>query len=179
MKNYYGYYPYNNYNAPAIGLHLMGNNCCNMYPAGCMNNYHDYGHMGFGDFGPEPLVINISNAARINNTFRTALWTGNYFQVTLVSIDVGEDIGLEIHPNTDQFLRIEQGQAIVMMGDSQDFLDFQRWAYPGYAIIITAGKWHNVVNAGHVPLKLYSIYAPPQHPRGTVHVTRADAMAAE
>jgi len=146
--------------------------------------YSSYGYgnswyTGLGDYGPDPFVISINNAARINNAFRTALWTGNHLQVTLMSIGVGEDIGLEIHPNVDQFIRIEQGQGFVMMGDRQDYLDFQKWVYPGYAIVIPAGKWHNLLNAGNVPLKLYSIYAPPQHPRGTVHATRADTMAAE
>jgi len=135
--------------------------------------------MVFPDYGPEPFVINIGQAARQNDTFRTALWTGNHLQLTLMSIDVGEDIGLENHPNLDQFLRIEQGQGIVRMGLSRENLDFQRKVGRGYAVIIPAGTWHNLVNTGNVPLKLYSIYAPPQHPKGTVHRTKADAMAAE
>jgi len=135
--------------------------------------------MVFPDYGPEPFVINIGQAARQNDTFRTALWTGNHLQLTLMSIDAGEDIGLENHPNLDQFLRIEQGQGIVRMGLSRENLDFQRKVGRGYAVIIPAGTWHNLVNTGNVPLKLYSIYAPPQHPKGTVHRTKADAMAAE
>ncbi len=136
-------------------------------------------NMVLTDHGPEPFVINIDHATKQNNTFRTALWTGNHLQLTLMSINVGEDIGLENHPNLDQFLRIEQGQGIVKMGQDRDNLDFQRRIGDGYAIIIPAGTWHNLVNTGSVPLKLYSIYAPPQHPRGTVHRTKADAMAAE
>jgi mannose-6-phosphate isomerase-like protein (cupin superfamily) len=96
-----------------------------------------------------------------------------------MSINVGEDIGLEIHPNVDQFLRIEQGQGIVQMGKSKDNLNFERKVYDDSAIMIPAGTWHNAINIGNIPLKLYSIYAPPRHPRGTVHVTKADAMAAE
>ncbi len=61
------------------------------------------------DYGPKPFVVNINRATKQNNTFRTALWTGKHFQVTLMSLGIGEDIGLEIHPNVDQFLRIEQG----------------------------------------------------------------------
>ena len=99
-------------------------------------------------------------------------------QLTLMSINVGEDIGLEIHPHLDQFLRIEQGQGLVKMGRSRDNPDFQRRVGDGYAIIIPAGTWHNLINTGNRPLKLYSIYAPPQHPKGTVHRTKADAMAA-
>ena len=135
--------------------------------------------MVFPDYGPEPFVINIGQAARQNDTFRTALWTGNHLQLTLMSINAGEDIGLENHPNLDQFLQIEQGQGIVRMGLSRENLDFQRKVGRGYAVIIPAGTWHNLVNTGNVPLKLYSVYAPPQHPKGTVHRTKADAMAAE
>lgn len=64
------------------------------------------------DYGPQPFVININKATRNNNTYRTAIWTGEHMQVTLMSIHVGDDIGLEIHPDTDQFLRIEQGQGL-------------------------------------------------------------------
>lgn len=131
------------------------------------------------DYGPEPFVININQATKQNNTFRTALWTGNYLQLTLMSINVGEDIGLENHPDLDQFLRIEQGQGLVKMGHRKDNMDFQRSVSDDYAIIIPAGTWHNLINTGNRPLKLYSIYAPPQHPKGTVHKTKADALAAE
>ncbi|MBO9130411.1 cupin domain-containing protein [Bacillus sp. 165] len=135
--------------------------------------------MQLKDYGPEPFVIDINEATKQNNTYRTALWTGNHLQVTLMSLNVGEDIGLEIHPNVDQFLRIEQGQGIVQMGQSKDNLNFERKVYDDFAIMIPAGTWHNVTNTGNIPLKLYSIYAPLQHPHGTVHVTKADAMAAE
>lgn len=131
------------------------------------------------DFGKETYVVNINEAAKQNNTFRTALWTGNHLQVTLMSIAVGEDIGLEMHPGVDQFLRIEQGHGIVQMGDSKDELTFQERVSNDFAIMVPAGKWHNVTNTGNTPLKLYSIYAPPQHPKGTVHNTKAEAMTAE
>lgn len=130
------------------------------------------------DSGMEPLVINIEKVAKHNNTFRTAIWTGKYFQVTVMSIPVGEDIGLEVHPETDQFIRIEEGTGLVQMGDSKDRLDFQADAGEDFAVMIPAGKWHNVTNTGNIPLKVYVIYAPPEHPRGTVHATKADAMAA-
>ncbi|MBU8906175.1 cupin domain-containing protein [Desertibacillus haloalkaliphilus] len=131
------------------------------------------------DYGSEPFVVDIEEATKQNTTFRTALWTGTHLQVTLMSIGVGEDIGLEIHPHLDQFIRIEEGQGIVQMGDQQDRLDFQEEVFADYAIIIPAGKWHNLTNTGDQPIKLYSIYAPPQHPYGTVHETKAIAMAAE
>lgn len=131
------------------------------------------------DYGPEPYVVNINEATKQNNTFRTALWTGSHLQLTLMSIPVGGEIGLEIHPNVDQFLRVEEGQGVVMMGKSQSNLDFRRNVYDDFAILIPAGTWHNVINTGDKPLKIYSIYAPPQHPRGTVHKTKVDAEAAE
>jgi len=131
------------------------------------------------DYGPEPFAIDIEEATKQNNNFRIALWTGKHLQLTLMSIGVGEDIGLEVHPNLDQFIRIEEGQGIVMMGDSRDNLNFRARVYEDYIFIIPAGKWHNLINTGNKPIKLYSIYAPPQHPRGTVHRTKEDALAAE
>jgi mannose-6-phosphate isomerase-like protein (cupin superfamily) len=127
------------------------------------------------DYGPEPFVVNIEDATKQNNNFRIALWTGCHLQLTLMNIRVGEDIGLEMHPDVDQFIRIEEGQGIVKMGDNKDRLDFQRNVYDDYAIVIPAGKWHNLINTGCNPLKLYSIYAPPNHPYGTVHETKEDA----
>ncbi|EKQ54454.1 MULTISPECIES: cupin domain-containing protein [unclassified Clostridium] len=124
------------------------------------------------DYGPRPLVINIEKATEQNNNFRTGLWTGEHLQVTLMSIKVGDDIGLEIHPDTDQFIRIEDGQGVVKMGLSKDNLDFQAKARGDFAIMIPAGTWHNIINTGNKPLKVYSIYAPPQHPHGVVHVTK-------
>lgn len=131
------------------------------------------------DCGPEPFVVNIEEVTKNNNTFRTALWTGNHLQLTLMSINAGEEIGLEIHPDVDQFIRIEEGQGLVRMGNRRDRLDFQEKVHEDCVIFIPAGKWHNLINTGYKPLKLYSIYAPPQHPHGTVHETKADAEAAE
>mgnify|MGYP000273900904 FL=1 len=138
------------------------------------NSYHNPARLR--DHGRQPFVVNIDQAARQNNTFRTALWTGEHFQVTLMSIGVGEDIGMEVHPNTDQFIRVEQGQGLVQMGDSRDRIDFQQMVYDDYAIMIPAGKWHNLINTGSTPLKVYVIYAPPEHPFGTIHPTKASAQ---
>ncbi|WP_407268290.1 cupin domain-containing protein [Radiobacillus sp. PE A8.2] len=131
------------------------------------------------DYGPNPFTININEATKQNNTYRTALWTGAHLQVTLMSIKVGGDIGLEMHSDVDQFLRIEQGQGVVQMGKTKNNLNFRRNVYDDDAIVIPAGTWHNLTNTGNVPLKLYSIYAPPNHPFGTVHTTKAAAMDAE
>jgi mannose-6-phosphate isomerase-like protein (cupin superfamily) len=91
----------------------------------------------------------------------------------------GEDIGLEMHPNTDQFLRIESGNARVEFGKTKDAIDETHDVEDDWAIIVPAGTWHNVVNTGDGDVRLYSLYAPPEHPDGTVHRTKADAEAAE
>lgn len=126
------------------------------------------------DYGPEPMVVNIDAVTKQNNTFRTALWTGEHLQITLMSLRPMESIGLEVHPNTDQFIRIVQGMALVEMGDEQNRLTFQKRVPEEFAILIPAGKWHNITNIGNMPLKLYSMYGPPNHPRGTVQNTKSD-----
>lgn len=88
---------------------------------------------------------------------------------------MGESIGLEIHPDTDQFLRLEQGEVLVQMGKDKNNLSFQKRVSNNFAFVVPAGTWHNLINIGNIPIKLYSIYAPPKHPRGTVHLTKADA----
>lgn len=124
------------------------------------------------DYGPEPFVVNINEATIQNKNFRTTLWTGTHLQVTLMSIKVGEDIGLELHPDVDQFIRVEAGQGMVKMGKSKNMLSFQAMVQDDCAIMIPAGTWHNIINTGNKPLKVYSIYAPPHHPHGTVNVTK-------
>ena len=106
------------------------------------------------------------------------MWTGKNLQITLMSIETGHDIGLEVHDTHDQFLRIEQGRAQISMGPSKDKMETWQ-AGANYAVVVPAGTWHNLVSTGDTPLKVYSIYAPPQHPHGTVHVTKKEADAAE
>lgn len=174
---YYGYsnpYPY------YVNGQMYYNNGRQCVNWGQGNGYHSfhypYRELVLKDYGPNPYVVNINEASIQNQNYRTALWTGKHLQVTLMSIEVGDDIGLEIHPKVDQFLRIEKGQGIVQMGKSRDNLTFQTNVADDSAIMIPAGTWHNVTNTGNTPLKLYSIYAPPNHPFGRVHVTHADAM---
>lgn len=192
---FHGYqpYPYQNYmNTQMYPHNTQNNHSYPYYPQQPMyqsiypNPYAPYyqqmrptNYIDLKDHGPKPFVVDIEEASKQNTAFRTALWTGKHLQVTLMSIGVGEDIGLEVHPNLDQFIRIESGQGIVRMGDRKDRLDFEARVSDDYAIIIPAGKWHNLINTGRTPIKLYSIYAPPQHPHGTVHRTKADAEAAE
>lgn len=136
-------------------------------------------HLPMGDYGPDPFVTNIDKATRQNRNFRTALWTGRHLQLTLMSIPTGGEIGLEIHPETDQFIRIESGNGMVMIGPAKNRLNFQRPVSDGYAVFVPAGTWHNIINTGNRPLKIYTIYAPPHHPHGTVHATKDIADAQE
>lgn len=130
------------------------------------------------DKGPAPFVANIEQATLDNNNYRTTLWTGKNLQVTLMCIQPGHDIGLEVHGTHDQFLRIEEGQATVYTGPTKEALT--SWtANNDDAVLVPAGSWHNLVNTGDVPLKVYSIYGPPQHPHGTVHITKEEADASE
>ena len=142
-------------------------------------NRRSYRPPELGDIGPEPLIINIDRAAKLNTNYRTALWTGRDIQVTLISIPVGGEIGLEMHDDLDQFIRIESGRAVVMMGRYQDELTERQRIDGNYAVIIPAGTWHNIINMGNTPLKLYSIYSPPKHLFGTVHKTKEDAEASD
>ena len=141
-------------------------------------NDYTYGPVS-NDYGPKPYVTNIQKETLQNPYYRSALWTGEHLQLTLMSIPVRGEIGLEAHPNLDQFLRLEQGFGLVTMGNSPDNMNFQARVTNGYAIFIPAGTYHNLVNVGNIPIKLYSIYAPPEHPRGTVHETKEIADQAE
>lgn len=131
--------------------------------------------MPINDYGPEPFVTKIDRVTLQNTNYRTALWTGEYLQLTLMCIPVGGEIGLEVHPDTDQFLRIESGSGMTMMGPAKELLNYQRPVCDGCAVFVPAGTWHNIINTGYCPLKIYTIYAPPHHPHGTVQITKAIA----
>ena len=131
------------------------------------------------DHGARPFCTRIACAARRNRNFRTAFWTGCHLQITLMSLPARCDIGMEMHPDTDQYIRVESGQALVRLGDDRDRLDRECRLNAGDAVIVPSGTWHNVWNLGCGPLKLSSVYAPPQHPKGTVHRTKADAAHEE
>lgn len=143
-----------------------------------MQEANDY-TIGLIDYGPEPFAVNIRDAVLQNNDYRTSLWTGDHLQITLMSIEPGEDIGLEMHPDVDQFIRVEQGEGIIRMGSTGELDEFIAEVYDDYIFVIPAGKWHNLINTGSAPLKIYSIYAPPNHPHGTVHKTKSEAEEAE
>ena len=131
------------------------------------------------DMGGKPVAVDIERLTECNRNYRTALWTGEYLQVTLMCIPVGGDIGAEVHCDTDQFLRIESGCALAVTGSCRKQMSCRRKVTEGCAVIIPAGTWHNLVNIGNTPLKVYSIYAPPHHKFGTVQCTKRDAECAE
>lgn len=126
-----------------------------------------------------PFVTNIEKDTFKNDYYRKTLWTGKNLQVTLMSIDVDDDIGLEVHPHGDQFIRLESGKGLVKMGPTKENLPFHHRIGDDFAIMIPAGTWHNVINIGKEPLKLYAIYAPPEHKPHTIHKTKAIAEASE
>lgn len=129
------------------------------------------------DIGPAPQSFDIERATIANPNYRSAVWSGRYLQVTLMAIPVGGDIGLEAHPETDQFLRLEAGQGRVRMGPSADHLTFDGTVSDGWCVLVPAGIWHNIANTGTVPMQLYTIYAPAHHQPGKVQATQANAAA--
>ena len=129
----------------------------------------------FIDRGKQPLVLDIEAETLNNENFRTTLWTGEKLQLTVMTIQPGDDIGLEVHHGIDQFLRIEQGTGVCKMGETEENLTFEEAVKADDAIFVPANTWHNVENTGDVPLKLYTIYAGPDHVPGTVHPTHDDA----
>ena len=127
------------------------------------------------DLGAKPSIINIRKEAICNHNFRTVLWTGEHLQLTVMSIPIGGEIGLEMHDDLDQFIKVENGCANVYMGCVKQDVKQVATIHSSYAVIVPAGTWHNIINIGAQPLKLYSIYAPKNHPFGTVHPTKLDA----
>lgn len=124
---------------------------------------------------PHPLIANVPDESCKNANFRREFWTGKNSQMTLMSIPVCSDIGLEIHEDTDQIIRIEQGYAMIKMGECERQLDYQTRVSKGDTLFVPAGIWHNIINMGSGPLKLSSIYSPPHHPVNTVQRTKEDS----
>ncbi|WP_424685286.1 cupin domain-containing protein [Enterococcus sp.] len=131
--------------------------------------------LDYSDRGKQPVVADIEALTLENDNYRTTIWTGDKLQVTVMAIQPGDDIGLEIHHGIDQFLRIESGTGLCKMGPAADNLTFQQPVKDDDAIFVPADTWHNVENTGTEPLKLYTIYAGPDHVKGTVHPTHEDA----
>lgn len=115
-------------------------------------------------------VENIEKATLENTNFRKVVYTGQHAQVVLMCIEVGDEIGLETHPSTDQFLRVEKGIGKLTLDEKEYEIS------DGFAIVVPAGAKHNVVNiSSDTPLKLYTIYSPPHHKDGTIHKTKEEA----
>jgi mannose-6-phosphate isomerase-like protein (cupin superfamily) len=117
-------------------------------------------------------VGNIEEQTLVNNNFRHVIFTGAYSQVVLMSLLPKEEIGMEVHPDTDQFFRVEKGQGKVIMNGEETAIS------DGSAIVIPAGTNHNVINLSETEeLKLYTIYSPAHHKDGIIHKTKAEAEA--
>ena len=133
--------------------------------------------MTIEDIGPKPQSFDLEKSTRENTQYRSVVWSGRYLQVTLMSIPVGSDIGLEMHPETDQFLRLDAGRGRVQIGAAKDQLTFDEEVSDGWCILVPAGSWHNVTNIGEEPMQVYAIYAPAHHKPGKIHKTASDAAA--
>jgi mannose-6-phosphate isomerase-like protein (cupin superfamily) len=119
------------------------------------------------------FIDDLEELAEDNRDFRQVLYTGPHLQLVVMSLAPGEDIGEEVHPDTDQFFRVESGKGEVSIEGHTT------WIEGDVAIVVPAGSRHNIRNTGDRPLRLSTLYAPPQHPAGTIHHTRAEATAAE
>jgi mannose-6-phosphate isomerase-like protein (cupin superfamily) len=121
------------------------------------------------------FVGDIEKLTEKNQYFRQVLFTGKYAQLVVMNLQPSEEIGNEVHDSVDQFFRIEEGEAKFVFKDSEEHI-----VHDGDAVIVPAGTFHNVINTSATePLKLYTVYSPPNHPDGTIHKTKAEAEAAE
>jgi mannose-6-phosphate isomerase-like protein (cupin superfamily) len=116
------------------------------------------------------FVKNIETLATGNHEFRKVLYTAKHCQLVVMALKPGEEIGAEVH-QLDQFFRVEEGAGEAILDGHRTVIR------AGFAVLVPAGTNHNIVNNGSVPLKLYTLYAPPNHRDGVVHKTRADAEA--
>lgn len=116
---------------------------------------------------------NIEELTLANSFFRKVLYTGKHAQLVVMTLQPGEEIGTEIHPQVDQFFRFEAGRGRVIVDGQEQVVKADE------VIIVPAGSEHNIINTGSEPLKLYTIYSPPNHPDGTIHKTKAEADAYE
>ena len=133
--------------------------------------------MTIEDIGPKPQSFDIEKATQENANYRSVAWSGRYLQLTLMSIPVNSDIGLESHPETDQFLRLDAGYGRVQMGTEKDKLTFDQEVSDGWCMLVPAGTWHNITNIGATPMQLYAIYAPAHHKPGKVQARAAAAKS--
>ncbi len=119
------------------------------------------------------FIDDIEARTKNNREFRHVIYTGHHLQLVLMSITTGGEIGEEVHEDTDQFFRIEEGEGEVTIDGRSTRVEADS------AVVVPAGAQHNIRNTGSVPLKLYTLYAPPHHEEGTVHATKAAADASD
>lgn len=119
------------------------------------------------------FVDDIEKLTKENSNFREVLFTGKNSQLVVMSLKPGEDIGLEVHDDVDQFFRVEEGRGEVLIDGKTQVIE------DDFAVVVPAGSEHNITNTGSSDLKLYTIYSPPNHPDGTIHETREEAMEYE
>lgn len=118
------------------------------------------------------FVDGIERLTEANDDFRRVLYTGKHLQLVLMTLQPGEEIGEEVHDDGDQFFRVDAGEGEIRIdGVATAIKD-------GDGVVVPAGARHNLVNRGSGPLKVYTLYGPPEHIDGTVHATKADAAAA-
>ena len=113
----------------------------------------------------------IEQQTKANVDFRRVLYTGKHLQLVLKALKPGEEIGAEVHPDNDQFFRVDSGSGVVTIDGKDSKIS------DGFAVVVPAGARHNIKNDGTEPLKLYTLYGPPDHKDKTVHKTKADAEA--
>ncbi len=119
----------------------------------------------------KPYINNIEKETEENENYRKVLFTGPKSQLVVMTLQPGEDIGEEVHDDHDQFIRLEEGEGKAILDDVEYELQ------DDWAVVIPAGMKHNIINTGDTKMKLYTIYAPPEHPEGTVHLTKEEAEA--
>ena len=115
------------------------------------------------------FIGNIEERTAANRDFRHVIYTGSHLQLVLMTLQPGKDIGEEVHEDTDQFFRVEQGKGEVVVDGKKTKIE------AGTAIVVPAGARHNITNKGDEPLTMYTLYGPPQHADGTVHRTKGEA----
>lgn len=120
-------------------------------------------HLNNTNHNPHPFIINLEQITKHNRRLRSRIWTGKHIQLELICIPVEGDSGFEFHSNLDQFIYIEQGCGVIMTGKCKERMEAQFDITEGYGIMIPAGTWHDLFNSGCIPLKLYTVYAPPEH----------------
>ena len=120
------------------------------------------------------FVQNLEKLTEENTNFRTVIYTAHHSQLVLMSLKPNEEIGMEVHPDNDQFLRIEEGEGKAIIDGNEQLFS------AGFCIVVPAGSQHNIINTSATnDVKLYTVYSPAHHRLDVVHVTKADAEADE